>query len=127
MGILPKSDQEYLTAKNVTFEELIVGDQKGIVFKYIPLLPGKYDATSVDVLVLLPPGYPDIGPDMFYTLPWIKLIPANQYPKAANQPVAFSGKNWQRWSRHSNEWRPGKDGMSTILKRIEHALEIAQA
>lgn len=64
-------------------------------------------------------------PDMFYLEPWIKLVQGNRYPKAANNPFSFSGRSWQRWSRHNNEWRRGVDGIWTMLKRIEYALEVA--
>jgi hypothetical protein len=36
------------------------------------------------------------------------------------------GHNWQRWSRHNNSWRPGVDGLHTMIKRIEHALAKAK-
>jgi hypothetical protein len=92
----------------------------------ITLPQGKFDAAAVDVLVLLPPGFPDAGPDMFYTLPWVRLLPGGQYPKAADQPYDFQSKKWQRWSRHSSEWRPGRDGIHTVIKRIHHSFEAAQ-
>jgi len=62
---------------------------------------------------------------MFYALLWLTLVPSQRYPRQADQPLNFSGQKWQRWSRHSNEWRPGVDGIWTMLKRVETALEIA--
>jgi len=44
---------------------------------------------------------------------------------AANVAQSFAGQNWQRWSRHNSEWRPGIDGIWTMLKRVEDALERA--
>ena len=84
-----------------------------------------YDAERADVLILIPNGYPDVRPDMFHLTPWVKLRNGNRYPKAADQPVAFNGGNWQRWSRHCDDWRPGIDGIWTMLKRVEHALLVA--
>jgi hypothetical protein len=125
MSFLPDSDREYLSSKGISFEEAVSGGNKGIILKGRPLPDGRFDASAADILIMLPAGYPDVPPDMFHLLPWVKLIPANKFPNAADQPVAFGGSSWQRWSRHNPEWRPGIDGMRTMIKRIEHALEKA--
>ncbi len=125
MSFLPSKDLEYLNSKGIRFEEKEEGGNKAIILKEWPLPNGRYDSPRADILILLPNGYPDIAPDMFYLLPWVKLIPANKYPNAADHPLSFAGQNWQRWSRHNNEWRPGVDGIWTMIKRIEHALEKA--
>jgi hypothetical protein len=52
-------------------------------------------------------------------------VPGGAFPKAADQPFAFEGRNWQRWSRHQDQWRPGVDGIWTMLRRIDAALEAA--
>jgi len=64
---------------------------------------------------------------MFYTVPWVKLMGKNVLPPCADQPHFFAGQTWQRWSRHNNEWRPGIDGIWSMLKRVDHALEVAAA
>ena len=125
MGLLPETDREYLASKGIIFEEVEKDGQKAVVLKDRPLPGERFDTKIVDVLILLPSGYPDVGPDMFYLLPWVKIVPANSFPKAADQPLDFCGKRWQRWSRHNNEWRSGIDGMRTMIKRVEHALENA--
>ncbi|MYA59389.1 MAG: hypothetical protein F4X40_02370 [Chloroflexi bacterium] len=125
MSFLPQRDREYLEGKGIVFEEHEDGGQKGVILKARPLPDGRFDATAVDILILLPSGYPDAAPDMFYLLPWVKLANGNRYPRQADQPLDFNGQRWQRWSRHSNDWRPGADGIWTMLKRIEHAIEIA--
>ncbi|EME68052.1 hypothetical protein H261_20452 [Paramagnetospirillum caucaseum] len=90
------------------------------------LLPGsRFDAERADILILLPPGYPDTAPDMFYLLPWVRLVGKGAYPRAADIRFDFDGKTWQRWSRHEPQWRPGVDGIWTMLKRVERALEVA--
>jgi hypothetical protein len=122
MGFLPDDDREYLTTKEIPFEEVEDGGKKGVILKARPLPGGRFDAASADILIILPGGYPDAAPDMFYLLPWVKLAKGGQYPKKADQAVKFAGKSWQRWSRHNREWRPGVDGIWTMLKRIEDAL-----
>ena len=105
MTFLPSRDRTYLESKSLAFEEIVDGrNKKGIVLPKFSLPAQKYNRNQVDVLIILPSGYPDVAPDMFYLEPWIKLVQGNRYPKAANNPFAFNGRSWQRWSRHNNEW-----------------------
>jgi E2/UBC family protein E len=94
-----------------------------VIFRQYPLPVGHFDAARADILVILPPGYPDAPPDMFHLMPWVRIARRNAYPRAADQSVFFNGQNWQRWSRHNSEWRPGVDGIWSMLKRIDHALK----
>ena len=125
MSFLPATDREYLQSKRIPFEEIQDVGQKALVLKSKPLPSGRFDAAAADILIILPPAYPDVAPDMFHLIPWVKLVPAGTYPNAADQPVIFAGQNWQRWSRHNSEWRPGVDGIWTMVKRVEDALEKA--
>ena len=125
MAFLPEKDREYLESKGIAYEEQEDGGKKAIVLKAFTLPAGKFDVEAADILICLPPGYPDACPDMFHALPWLKLAGSGRYPRKADHPVAFNGLQWQRWSRHNNEWRAGADGIWTMIKRVEHALEIA--
>ena len=124
MAILPLKDRRYLTERGIQFEE-VDGPPKALVLQGYELPPQRFDAANADVLILLPAAYPDCAPDMFYAVPWLKLVGSNSYPKAADQPMDFGGKSWQRWSRHNDAWRPGVDGIWTMLKRVDTALEVA--
>jgi hypothetical protein len=62
---------------------------------------------------------------MFFAIPWLRLVNGAKYPRAADQPFAFAGKQWQQWSRHQDQWRPGIDGIWTMLRRVDIALETA--
>lgn len=123
--VLPPEDRDYLVDCGIVFEERSEAGGRGIVLKGWSLPQGRFDNGAVDVLIMLPPAYPDCAPDMFYLSPWVRLVTSNQYPRAADVPHAFAGQTWQRWSRHNNEWRPGVDGIWTMVRRIERALEIA--
>ncbi len=125
MSFLPARDRDYLESKGIKYEEHEEGGQKGVILKARPLPAGRFDAEQADILILLPSGYPDAAPDMFYLLPWVKLANGGHYPRAADQPFQFRGESWQRWSRHNKEWRPGTDGIWTMLKRVEFALQEA--
>ncbi|MBS4001761.1 MAG: hypothetical protein KGZ91_00150 [Afipia sp.] len=124
MSVLPLRDRTYLQQRGIVFQE-IDGPQKGVIFPDYVLPCQRFDVALARILIMLPPGYPDVRPDMFYALPWLKLVNGNKYPKAADVPVEYHGETWQRWSRHSDEWRPGVDGIWTMLRRIDTALEEA--
>lgn len=124
MAVLPMRDRAYLVERGIAFEE-VDGNEKGVIFRDYVLPAGRFDQTKADILVLLPPGYPDVRPDMFFAMPWIKLCRSAQYPRAADQAHDFQNRRWQRWSRHNDQWRPGVDGIWTMLRRIDTALEAA--
>jgi len=126
VSFLPLKDQGYLNSRGLAPEFIECGGQKAVIFRGYQLPVGKFDVASTDVLVILPQGYPDSAPDMFFTFPWIRLASTGTWPTAADNTVQFANVGWQRWSRHNNEWRLGKDGIWTMLKRIEHALETAK-
>lgn len=125
MNFLPKKCQQYLANRGLVYDQVEEGVQKAVILHGVQLPEGKYDAAQADILIMLPPGYPDCAPDMFYALPWLSLATTKSYPRNADQSVGFKGLNWQRWSRHNSEWRPGVDGIWTMMKRIEEALEVA--
>jgi hypothetical protein len=124
VSVLPSRCRKYLVERNIAFGE-VDGPQKAIILRAYPTPAGRFDHDRADILILLPNGYPDIRPDMFFAMPWLKLASGNRYPKAADQPFDFAGQRWQRWSRHNNQWRPGIDGIWTMLRRIDTALEAA--
>jgi hypothetical protein len=125
MAVLPLKCRRYLLERGFTFEEIDAQGQKAAILRRITLPAGRFDAAVADILILLPAGYPDSPPDMFYALPWLRLASTRACPRAANQGYSFAGQNWQRWSRHNTEWRRGVDGIWTMVKRIELALQEA--
>lgn len=125
-AILPQADQRYISEHELEVQDAIQGAQKGIIFKRYPLPLGLFDSESADVLVVLPSGYPDTAPDMFFVEPWLKLRQTNAYPEKADGAHEFAGRRWQRWSRHNDAWRRGVDGIQTMLRRIDRALRGAK-
>jgi len=123
MSVLPSRDREYLTEHKVAFEE-VAAPQKAVILRGYAVPQGRFDHRQSDMLILLPDGYPLVPPDMFFALPWLRL-PNGRYPNCADQPFQFANGNWQRWSRHNPQWRPGIDGIWTMLRRIDVALEKA--
>ena len=125
MSHLPRRCRKYLTDKGFTFSEPSDNGTAAVVIDPWQQPPGRSDHDHVALLLLLPNGYPDAAPDMFYVHPWIKLRGTSNWPAAASVSLQFVGTNWQRWSRHWSDWRPGIDGIQTWLLKVRHALEIA--
>jgi hypothetical protein len=125
MSFLPERDRQYLSDRGLIWEEVVDGATKGIILKDFNLPAGRFNVPVANILIVLPGTYPDSPPDMFYSIPQLTLAATGALPKATDHTHPFQGQTWQRWSRHNNEWRPGIDGISTMLKRVEHALEVA--
>ena len=124
MSFLPSASRRYLTERAIAFQEVEDGPQRGVLLNSFPLPPGRFQAASADILILLPQGFPDACPDMFYASPRLLLL-NGAVPRATEVNIVFGGVTWQRWSRHSGEWRSGVDGLHTMIKRVEQALENA--
>ncbi|MEM7432634.1 MAG: multiubiquitin domain-containing protein [Pseudomonadota bacterium] len=126
MAGLPEEDRAYLSRAGTGFEVLSQGGQTGVVLSEMPLPPGKFNAEVVDVLFLLPTGYPDAAPDMFYTAPRLTFATNGALPKATNVQHQFANRTWQRWSRHNTSWRAGIDGLRTMVARATTAFAEAR-
>lgn len=122
---LPSFDQTFLVDHGYQFKVVQEGRETGIILKSLELPEGKFNVEAADILVLLPAGYPDCAPDMFYASPHLTLA-NGQVPKACTVQHTFAGRVWQRWSRHNNAWRPGIDGLRTMVARIKTALAEAR-
>lgn len=124
---LPSKDQIFLSGHGYDFDVVVEGGNTGIVLKSVKLPAGKFGCKTADVLILLPKGYPDCSPDMFYVSPKLTLAGTGQVPKACTAEHHFGGRVWQRWSRHNNAWRPGVDGLRTMVARVQTALAEARS
>ena len=125
LTVLPPADRAHLKARGIDYEAVSDGGQTAVILKAFLLPPGKFDHAAADILILLPAGYPDALVDMFYCEPWLRLAALGRYPKAADAAHVFAGRTWQRWSRHNGSWRPGIDGIHTVIARIQRALDDA--
>jgi hypothetical protein len=85
-------------------------------------LPVGFAPNRVNLLVKLPPGFPDAAPDMFWVHPTV-LGPNGIVPKATS-PERLLGQDWQRFSWHlaPGSWKPGvsdfRDFMRCIYSRF---------
>lgn len=127
MPLFLDEDYKDLEERDVSFVEDEA--QRFFVIQGYKLPEGVYKQDSCDVLVVIPGNYPQAGNDMFWTNPRLvradgKVIPNTNEPRGGDNRI-FQGQEFCRWSRHWNHgssvWRPGKDGIVTILRRIDWA------
>ena len=115
---LPPTDAAFLADRGITYTVTMDAGMICVVLPGRPVPPG-YNRASVDVLLRLPPGFPDVPPDMWWVDP--ALVLADGRPVEATQLTeVYLGRSWQRWSRHftPGQWRPGIDNVETYLARI---------
>jgi len=124
MTFLPEADRDYLRSKEYQFEEIVDSNRNGLVIRDYCLPKEKFNIEIADLLILIPPCYPDVKPDMWYFYPAIFLTPSNRVIPQTEGTIHFGGREWQRWSRHfpASEWRAGIDGIHTYLKKIDSSL-----
>lgn len=81
-------------------------------------LPRGYSPQSVDLLVKLPPLFPEAAPDMFWVSPAVR-APGGRNPRATSSEVLL-GASWQRFSWHlaKGAWAPGRSTLRDYLRCI---------
>lgn len=85
-------------------------------------LPQSYTPQVVDLLVKLPPLFPEAAPDMFWVRPAVKLR-NGQLPRSTSNENLL-GSTWQRFSWHlvGNAWKPGTSTIRDFLRCVRGRL-----
>jgi Prokaryotic E2 family E len=121
--MLRPTDEDYLKRTGLEYEVTLEAGLISLVIKAWPL-PEGYEPREVDLLIRLPPGFPDVQPDMYWCDPPVRLARTGVYPQAADQFQGFLGRNWQRFSRHlpPGAWHPGRDSLESYITLIRGEL-----
>jgi hypothetical protein len=128
MSLLFDEDYSNLNDRGLTYDES--EQQRFFIFTQFQLPLNLYTISSCDVLVVIPANYNQDGNDMFWTNPRLirtdgKPIPATMDPGGGDSRI-WNDREFCRWSRHwpagNGVWRPGKDNIISIYRRIEWAL-----
>lgn len=119
--LLP-ADARCLEDRGLVYEAVIESSMTCLVIKSWQL-PVGYDRTESDLLLRLPPGFPDVAPDMWWFAPGVRLA-SGVNVQATEVVEVHLGRSWQRWSRHfqPGQWRSGIDGLESYLALIQHEL-----
>lgn len=119
--LISENDREYLQEKEYVFDVARVDPNIHLVIRDFDL-PEAYTPRTADLLIILPAGYPNAALDMFWTCPDVKLANGN-WPNRCESHQEYSGRNWQRWSRHfPNPWRAGVDNIRTFLTVVRREI-----
>jgi hypothetical protein len=127
--LLLDSDYERLRDAGISFQENEAN--RFLVFLGVSLSQPKYNVAECDVLVVVPPNYPQAGNDMFWTYPSLNLADGRAIPQVlgpgGGDNRIWNGREFCRWSRHwqpdsPGAWRPGKDDVMSIYRRVIWAL-----
>lgn len=82
-----------------------------ILIKY-KLQPG-WNKEDVEILLLIPAGYPSTKPDNFYVPHGLAAAnPSVQIQNCGNCDLKILGRTWLQFSFHVEEWRPSEDIVS---------------
>jgi hypothetical protein len=81
-------------------------------------VPAGFQPDQVDLLIKLPPGFPDAQPDMFWVHPAVKTAQGS-LPRATCME-SLLGKEWQRFSWHlaAGAWQPGVSTLRDFMRCI---------
>ena len=120
--LLPEIDREFLKGKEYAFSVEQVGGPLHLTIRNFELSAAYTPSVADSLLIILPAGYPNSNPDMFWTIPDVKLTNGN-WPAQSNHHETYGDRVWQRWSRHlQRAWRPGIDNLRTYLATIRQEL-----
>lgn len=113
------------TEAGVSPARLAVHDQAGgwkfVVISGFPL-PESYAPQAVELLVKLPPLFPEAAPDMFWVRPAVKLR-NGQLPRSTSNENLLGG-TWQRFSWHllGDAWKPGTSTLRDFMRCVRGRL-----
>lgn len=126
--MLLEEDYAHLADFGLTYEES--EEDRFFIFTQYALPPRLYTVEECEILVVVPPNYNQAGNDMFWTYPHLvrrdgRPIPATLGPGRSDNRI-WRSKEFCRWSRHwrsgPSSWRPGRDNIISIYRRIDWAL-----
>ncbi len=115
---LPRTDAAFLADRGIAYTATLDAGMICVVLSNWQV-PIGYNRQAVDLLLRLPPGFPDVPPDMWWVDPALALADGRAV-EATQLTEVYLGRSWQRWSRHfgSGQWQPGADNIESFLARI---------
>lgn len=114
---LPDEDREYLDTLGKEWRaEQHPSVDMVIISNYD--LPEGYDHQFVDLMIIIPSGYPTAGLDMFYLDPEIQRKDGRAIDMLTTE--CKGGRQWQQWSRHY-DWQLGS-GFAEHLDVVRQCL-----
>lgn len=126
--MLPERDQNYLEMKCLNFEVVpnpSNGAEHFLIIKDFNM-GQHYNPPTVELLIVIPAGYPTSPLDMFWVHPFVTKQDGS-LPAQATEKMTVEGKVWQRFSRHREvPWRPYVDGVAVHMNFIRCDLNMGR-
>jgi len=120
--MLRPADRETLKRLGLPFKVSFGNGFTMVQIMDYPLGPG-LQPDQVSILLRLPPGFPDVYPDMFWVDPPVRRAGGGAIGGTEYMETHLD-RSWQRWSRHViGNWRPGIDNLSTYLAYIRRCFD----
>ncbi|MBJ3786406.1 multiubiquitin domain-containing protein [Devosia sediminis] len=119
--ILPV-DSTYLDNLGFAWETILEGGHRWLLIADYAV-PAGYQASAVQLALLVPPTYPQAEIDMFYVYPPLARTDGGAIPNLMQQVIG--GITFQTWSRHRGQgavWNPRRDNVVTHLALVESAI-----
>jgi E2/UBC family protein E/multiubiquitin len=119
---MPAADEEYLYGLGLAWETIRDGQSQWLLIHGWKV-PTCYNASSVDLALLIPPNYSDSQIDMVYFKP--ALARSDGKPINNLSHITIANQTWQQWSRHrtqQNPWRAGIDDVASHLGLVDEWL-----
>lgn len=116
-------DETHLDGLGVTWETVVVDEQRWLLLQNYPLPPG-YQVDTASLALLVPLVYPRAEIDMFFLHPPLQRGNGQPIPATEHHQM-IAGRSYQRWSRHrgaSSPWNPQRDNVVTHLALVESAI-----
>jgi len=120
------------------FPRITSGEQLNyFVIPCFPLPEGRYEQRETPILVMIPPGYPNTGPDNFFVRQDLRLVGGGSPPafnpnsNSSSGPAPIPGE-WGWFSWHPQVWRPAAqvergDNLETYLRGVSMCLRGEEA
>lgn len=87
-------------------------------------IPSEYRPDRIDLLIKLPPTFPEAAPDMFWVSPAVVIATTGGSPRGTGN-VTLLNQSWQQFSWHlkPGAWRPGVSDVRDFLRCIQGRFE----
>lgn len=120
--MLPDQDMAYLAARWPGYSIAQEGTSVVVILRDYEL-PAGFAPQRIELCLLLPFGFPETQPDMFWADPAVTLH--GRPPAATEVTQQIAGRSWQRFSRHlaAGAWRAGMDNLQSWISMIGTILE----
>jgi len=87
-------------------------------------IPSEYRPDRVDLLIKLPPTFPEAAPDMFWVSPAVVITTTGGSPRGTGN-VTLLNQTWQQFSWHlkPGAWRPGISDVRDFVRCVQARFE----